>query len=277
MVLFVGRIQPLKGPDVAVRASPAVRRTDAQLLVVGGASVDGAHEVRHLDHRSTSSASATGCGSYRRNLHHILSTYRAAGAVVVPSRSEASGSWRSRPAACGIGGGQRRRWSCSAWSIAHTGCLVTDRDPDCFAAHTRPPGRSPARRRDDSGSPRPRTVAATHLGPPRGRATAPPVRRPHRPQAGGLPVTDVSDDGRLAVVERQIDEWLAGFRVEPGDRGDRSGERRDRLPLVRAHAVRPRSTSRCGSPSGSARCSTGVRDARSRRTRRRGVRAGVAS
>jgi hypothetical protein len=27
-------------------------------------------------------------------------------------------------------------------------------------------------------------------------------------------MTDVHDDGRLAVLERQIDEWLAGFRAE---------------------------------------------------------------
>ena len=40
LVLFVGRLQPLKGPDVAVDTLAAVRREvpDAQLLVVGGAS-----------------------------------------------------------------------------------------------------------------------------------------------------------------------------------------------------------------------------------------------
>ena len=38
VLLFVGRIQPLKGVDVAVRALARLRRTDAVLLVVGGAS-----------------------------------------------------------------------------------------------------------------------------------------------------------------------------------------------------------------------------------------------
>jgi hypothetical protein len=43
-------------------------------------------------------------------------------------------------------------------------------------------------------------------------------------------VTDVHDDGSLAVIERRIDEWLAGFRrdnpaIESVDRGE-PGERR---------------------------------------------------
>ena len=38
VLLFVGRIQPLKGVDVAVRALAALRRPDARLVVVGGAS-----------------------------------------------------------------------------------------------------------------------------------------------------------------------------------------------------------------------------------------------
>ena len=46
MILFVGRIQPLKGPDVAIRALHALGRPDAQLLIVGGASgSDGDSEV----------------------------------------------------------------------------------------------------------------------------------------------------------------------------------------------------------------------------------------
>lgn len=43
-------------------------------------------------------------------------------------------------------------------------------------------------------------------------------------------MTDVHDDGSLAVIERRIDEWLAGFRndnpaIEAVDRGE-PGERR---------------------------------------------------
>jgi D-inositol-3-phosphate glycosyltransferase len=38
VLLFVGRIQPLKGPDVAVQALAELSRRDALLVVVGGAS-----------------------------------------------------------------------------------------------------------------------------------------------------------------------------------------------------------------------------------------------
>jgi len=37
VILFVGRIQPLKGPDVAIRALYELGRSDALLLIVGGA------------------------------------------------------------------------------------------------------------------------------------------------------------------------------------------------------------------------------------------------
>ncbi|MEZ5223084.1 MAG: glycosyltransferase [Ilumatobacteraceae bacterium] len=138
MVLFVGRIQPLKGPDVAVRALAAMRRTDAQLLVVGGASgVDGAHEVRHLEHLIDELGVRDRVRFVPPQPHHILSTYyRAADAVVVPSRSESFGLVALEAAACGIpvvasavGG------LLSLVDHAHTGYLVADRDPDCFAAH----------------------------------------------------------------------------------------------------------------------------------------------
>src|SRR5690606_18640435 len=47
-VLFVGRIQPLKGLGIAVQALAALRREDARLLVVGGASgADGTAELAH--------------------------------------------------------------------------------------------------------------------------------------------------------------------------------------------------------------------------------------
>ena len=38
VLLFVGRIQPLKGVDVAVASLAALDRPDARLLVVGGVS-----------------------------------------------------------------------------------------------------------------------------------------------------------------------------------------------------------------------------------------------
>ncbi|MCB0998356.1 MAG: glycosyltransferase [Acidimicrobiales bacterium] len=138
MVLFVGRIQPLKGPDVAVRALAAMRRTDAQLLVVGGASgADGTREVGHLEHLIDELGVRDRVRFVPPQPHHILSTYyRAADAVVVPSRSESFGLVALEAAACGVpvvasavGG------LLSLVDHAHTGYLVADRDPDCFAAH----------------------------------------------------------------------------------------------------------------------------------------------
>ena len=49
-------------------------------------------------------------------------------------------------------------------------------------------------------------------------------------------MTDVFDDGRLAVVERQIDEWLAGFRVEnPAIEAIDRGDGDERRWYVRMH------------------------------------------
>ena len=70
VVLFVGRIQPLKAPDVAIRALAAMARHPTPMLViVGGAS--GRRRRRRGGARaagsSTSSASPIACGSSRRS------------------------------------------------------------------------------------------------------------------------------------------------------------------------------------------------------------------
>lgn len=63
VLLFVGRIQPLKGPEVAVRALAELRRDDALLLVVGGASgLEGAAEHERL----VALAASLGVGSQVR-------------------------------------------------------------------------------------------------------------------------------------------------------------------------------------------------------------------
>lgn len=138
VVLFVGRIQPLKGPDVAVRALAAMQRTDAELLLVGGASgAEGDREVARL-HRLIDEL---GVGRRVRFVppqpHHILSTYyRAADAVVVPSRSESFGLVALEASACGIPvvasavGGLLTLVEHGA-----SGFLVPDRDPQLFAEH----------------------------------------------------------------------------------------------------------------------------------------------
>jgi D-inositol-3-phosphate glycosyltransferase len=137
-VLFVGRLQSLKGPDVAVRALAEMRHEDARLIVVGGASgVEGdrmAAELRAL----TAELGLVGRVSFvDPQPHHILSTYyRAADAVVVPSRSESFGLVALEAAACGIpvvagavGG------LLSLVEHGDTGFLVPSRDPELFAKH----------------------------------------------------------------------------------------------------------------------------------------------
>ncbi len=135
VVLFVGRLQPLKAPDLAIRALAGLSvHRDALLVIVGGASgVDGdVGASRRL-------AAELGVADRVRFVaplpHHILSSwYRAADVVLVPSRSESFGLVALEAAACGIpvvasavGG---------LLNIVHdgvTGLLVDGRDPDRYA------------------------------------------------------------------------------------------------------------------------------------------------
>jgi D-inositol-3-phosphate glycosyltransferase len=103
VLLFVGRIQPLKRVDVAIRAFAALRRSDATLVVVGGASgADGAAELTRA-HRLVRALGLTRQVRFvPPQAHHLLSTwYRAADVVVVPSRSESFGLVALEAAACG--------------------------------------------------------------------------------------------------------------------------------------------------------------------------------
>lgn len=140
VLLFVGRIQPLKGPDVAVQALAALGRPDALLLVVGGASgPEGEAEMAHL-HRLAAGLGVSGQVRFAPpQPHHILSTYyRAADAVVVPSRSESFGLVALEASACGVpvvasgvGG------LLTLVDHGETGYLVPDRDPALFAHYLR--------------------------------------------------------------------------------------------------------------------------------------------
>lgn len=139
VLLFVGRIQPLKGVDVAVRALAALGRSDAELYVVGGASgADGDVEVQRVNALVAELGLRQRVHFVAPMAHHILSTYyRAADAVWVPSRSESFGLVALEAAACGIpvvanavGG------LLSLVDHGSTGFLVSDRDPEQFAAYT---------------------------------------------------------------------------------------------------------------------------------------------
>jgi D-inositol-3-phosphate glycosyltransferase len=132
LLLFVGRIQPLKGPDVAIRALEALGRPQARLLIVGGASgATGDGEVERA-HQLVDELGLHDQVEFVEPLpHHILSTYyRAADVVVVPSRSESFGLVALEAAACGtpvvasaVGGLQ------SLVDHGHTGFLLDRRNP----------------------------------------------------------------------------------------------------------------------------------------------------
>jgi D-inositol-3-phosphate glycosyltransferase len=140
VLLFVGRIQPLKGVDVAVRALHELRDPTATLLVVGGASgLEGEAEVRRVKQLVHELDLADRVRFLRPQPHHELSTYyRAADVCLVPSRSESFGLVALEAAACGTPvvaaavGGLRTLVEHGA-----TGYLVEQRDPAQYAAHVR--------------------------------------------------------------------------------------------------------------------------------------------
>lgn len=139
VILFAGRIQPLKGLTVAIAALAELSDThpDAVLVVVGGASgVDGQAELA----AATSLVDALGLADRVRFVppqpHHLLSTYyRAADVCIVPSRSESFGLVALESAACGtpvvaaaVGG------LLTLVDDGVTGFLIDNRDPAEFAS-----------------------------------------------------------------------------------------------------------------------------------------------
>lgn len=138
VLLFVGRIQPLKGVDVAVATLAALDDPDAVLLVVGGPSgPDGPAELERVHKLASDLGVAAQVRFVEPQPHHLLSTYyRAADVVLVPSRSESFGLVALEAAACGVPvvasavGGLR-----TLVEHGRTGFLVEGRDPAAFAAY----------------------------------------------------------------------------------------------------------------------------------------------
>ncbi len=138
LLLFVGRIQPLKGLDVAVRTLALSEHRDAELWVIGGASgANGESELARIN------ALIDDLGVRHRvrfvppQPHHLLSTfYRAADITLVPSRSESFGLVALEASACGtpviasaVGG------LLTLVDSGVTGFLMEERDPERWAAH----------------------------------------------------------------------------------------------------------------------------------------------
>jgi D-inositol-3-phosphate glycosyltransferase len=140
VLAFVGRLQPLKAPDVAVRTLAVLTRScpdlDVELLVVGGPSGNGAGEPGRLARL----ASQEGVGGRVRFLparpnEHLGTVYQAADLLLVPSRSESFGLVALEAQACGtpvlaarVGGLNH------AIGDGTTGRLLASHDPEEWAA-----------------------------------------------------------------------------------------------------------------------------------------------
>jgi D-inositol-3-phosphate glycosyltransferase len=139
VLAFVGRLQPLKAPDVAVLALAALVRQrpdlDVELLVIGGASGNGGGEPARLAKLAADAGVADRVRFLAAQPHDRLATvYRAADLVLMPSWSESFGLVALEAQACGtpvvaaeVGGLQH------AVGDGTTGVLVASHQPEAWA------------------------------------------------------------------------------------------------------------------------------------------------
>ena len=137
VLLFVGRIQPLKGADLALRCLAELPDERAVLVVVGGPSgLDGPTELERLHALAADLGVAERVHWVAPQPHAALADwYRAADVCIVPSRTESFGLVALEAAACGTPvvasevGGLR-----SLVTDGETGFLVPGRSAPDYAA-----------------------------------------------------------------------------------------------------------------------------------------------
>jgi D-inositol-3-phosphate glycosyltransferase len=133
VVGFVGRIQALKGVDVAIRA--VARIAGCRLLVVGGPSgPDGETEFESL--RRLAEDLAPGRVVFHGPMEHaqVVDAYRACDAIVVPSHSESFGLVALEAMATGIPVVASRVGGLPYVVVdGASGYLVPGHDPDHYA------------------------------------------------------------------------------------------------------------------------------------------------
>jgi D-inositol-3-phosphate glycosyltransferase len=139
LLLFVGRIQPLKGPDVLVRAAAELlmRRPDwrdrLHVAILGGASGSGLAAPRALSDLAASLGIA-GHMAFAPPVDRarLADWYRAADLVVVPSHSESFGLVAVEAQACGTPVVAARVGGLPT-AVGDGGVLVSGHDPRHWA------------------------------------------------------------------------------------------------------------------------------------------------
>ncbi len=137
IILYVGRIQSMKGTALAVETLAQLRtHRSARLIIVGGPSgTDGEREFQRVQTLITQYGLNDVVTIVQPMSHEILSTYyRAADVVIVPSVSESFGLVALEAMGCGTpvvatdAGGLR-----TVIDDGYSGILVKDRQPSAFA------------------------------------------------------------------------------------------------------------------------------------------------
>jgi D-inositol-3-phosphate glycosyltransferase len=106
-LLFVGRLQPLKGPDVAIRTLAAVREhvPGARLRIVGGVSGSGEGRTGPVElARLATELGLAEAVTFEGALDQaeLVARYRSARVLLAPSRSETFGLVALEAQACGL-------------------------------------------------------------------------------------------------------------------------------------------------------------------------------
>jgi D-inositol-3-phosphate glycosyltransferase len=154
MLLFVGRIQPLKAPDVLLRAAASLVETDPNLrerllvVVVGGPSGTGLEAPEHLAKLAVTLGISDLVRFEPPATQPLLADYyRAADLTLVPSYNESFGLVALESQACGtpviaarVGG------LATAVNDGVSGVLVDGHEPADYAAAVRAVVRDPAHR-----------------------------------------------------------------------------------------------------------------------------------
>jgi D-inositol-3-phosphate glycosyltransferase len=138
LLLFAGRLQSLKGADLALAALDELRHRggDHRLVVVGGPSGPGGEVFAQALHTRANRAALNGRVTFvAPQPHELLSTYyRAADACLVPSWAESFGLVALEASACGTPVVASKVGGLSALVEGGVnGVLVSERDPCAWA------------------------------------------------------------------------------------------------------------------------------------------------